>query len=292
VYDRILVPTDGSEGAAAAARHAARLGRAFDGEVVVLSVVDERAFSADLADLDPAVGERRESGRRQAREAIDAIETLLAETSVSCRTAIEEGVPHEVIVEYATDHDVDLISMGTHGRTGLDRVLIGSVAERVVRTSDVPVLTSRLAPAADGDYDRILLPTDGSEAATAALEHGLAIAERFDATVHALSVVDLDALAGAAEAGSAIPAVIEGFEEDCERAVEDVADRCAERDLDVVTAVVEGSPSRAIREYVKEEEIDLVAMGTHGRTGLERYLIGSVTERLVRTCDAPVLTVR
>jgi nucleotide-binding universal stress UspA family protein len=292
VYETILVPTDGSEGAETASRHAARLAAAFGSRLQILSVVDERAFSDELVAAGTAVEDRRATAEQRAADATAAIETLVESASVPCLTAVEEGVPDETIVSYADDHDVDLIAMGTHGRTGLDRVLIGSVAERVVRTSGVPVLTTRSAPDANGGYDRILIPTDGSEAAGAAVEHGLAIAERFDATVHVLSVVDLDALAGAAETGAGLPAVIESLEEDCERAVDAVADRCSDRGLDVVTAIVEGSPSRAIDEYVEREGIDLIAMGTHGRTGIERYLIGSVTERIVRTSDVPVLTVR
>ena len=291
MYETILVPTDGSEGAETASRHAARLAAAFGSRLRILSVVDERAFSDELVAAGTAVEDRRATAEQRAAEATAAIETLAESASIPCLTAVEEGVPDETIVSYADDHDVDLIAMGTHGRTGLSHTLLGSVAERVVRTSDVPVLTTRSAPG-DGAYDRILIPTDGSEAASAAIEHGLAIAERFDATVHALSVVDLDALAGAAETGAGLPAVIETLEEDCERAVDAVAERCSDRGLDAVTAIVEGSPSRAIDEYVEREGIDLIAMGTHGRTGIERYLIGSVTERIVRTSDVPVLTVR
>jgi len=182
--------------------------------------------------------------------------------------------------------------MGTHGRTGLDRLLLGSITERVVRTSDVPVLTARREPGDRSSYDRILIPTDGSESATAAIDHGIAIAERFDTTVHALSVVNVNAVAGAYDAGPAIPDLLESLEEGCEQAVETVEDECENRDVDIVTDVVQGTPYRAIRQYVDDEGIDLITMGTHGRTGLERYLIGSVTERTVRTSDVPVLSVR
>jgi nucleotide-binding universal stress UspA family protein len=137
-----------------------------------------------------------------------------------------------------------------------------------------------------------LIPTDGSESATAAIDHGIAIADRFDATVHALSVVNVNAVAGAYDAGPGIPHLLDSLEEGCEQAVAAIEDECENRDVDFVTEVVQGTPYRAIREYVDDEEIDLITMGTHGRTGLERYLIGSVTERTVRTSDVPVLTVR
>lgn len=180
--------------------------------------------------------------------------------------------------------------MGTHGRTGLDRLLLGSVTERVVRASDIPVLSSRVEPDDHAGYDRILIPTDGSEAATAAIDHGLAIAEQYDATIHALSVVDIGSLSGAS--GSGLPHAIEALEGRGEQAVGDIAERCEVRDIDVVTEVAQGTPYRAIRDYITDESIDFATMGTHGRTGLKRYLIGSVTERTLRTSDVPVLTVR
>jgi nucleotide-binding universal stress UspA family protein len=292
MYDTVLVPTDGSEGAEAAARHGLYLATAFDSQIHLLSVVDERSYSSALADLDPTSREQREVFEQQANEAVDHLEELVSESSVTCHTAVEHGIPHEAIQSYVAEHDIDLVSMGTHGRTGLDRLLFGSVTERVVRTSDVPVLTTRHEPDDRSSYDRILIPTDGSESATAAIDHGIAIAERFDATVHALSVVDVNAVAGAYDAGPGIPALLKSLEEGCEQAVVAVEDACENHNLDVVTEVAQGTPYRTIQEYVDDEGVDLITMGTHGRTGLERYLIGGVTERTVRTSDVPVLTVR
>ncbi|EMA53527.1 universal stress protein [Halococcus thailandensis] len=287
MYNTILVPTDGSEGAKAAARHGLNLANAFDSKVQFLSVVDDRAYSSSLAGIDSAANDQREALERQASNALQVLEGLVDETPSTYQTAIEHGVPHETIRSSADEHDVDLIAMGTHGRTGLDRYLIGSVAERVVRTSDVPVLTAQTKPEESSGYDRIVIPTDGSDTATVAVDHGLAIAEQYDATVHALSVVELSAVAGSYD----VPSMIESLTERCERTVESVAEECENRGLDVVADVVEGTPYQAIQKYIRSEEIDLVAMGTHGRTGLGRYLIGSVTERIVRTSDIPVLTV-
>lgn len=138
-------------------------------------------------------------------------------------------------------------------------------------------------------YDRILLPTDGSPAAEAAIEHALDIASRYDATIHALFVVDSGAYS-TLEAGAEI--VLEALETEGERAVERVADLAEEAGVDCETRVVSGTTYRTIREYVTENDVDLVVMGTHGRRGIDRYLLGSVTERVVRTADVPVLTVR
>ena len=289
MYDTVLVPTDGSSGATAAARHGLALADAFGGRVRFLSVVDES--SSGIVDLGTLTN-RKQVLDEEATEALDALEALAAETDVPFETAIERGTVHDTILEHAAAHGVDLIAMGTHGRTGLQRMFIGSVTERVGRSSDIPVFTTRREPDGTPSYGDVLIPTDGSDAANAAVEHGLAIAERYGGTVHALSVVDLSSLAGSYDVGPGISTVLDVWADDCERAVDSVAEAAENRNVDVVTDVVQGTPYRAITQYVDENGIDLVTMGTHGRTGVERYLVGSVTERVVRTGDVPVLTVR
>jgi len=292
MYDTILVPTDGSEGARGAARHAVALATAFDGDLHLLSVADERSYGGPLAGASLGGRDVRDALEREATEAVRTLEERVAGPEVTCHAAVEHGVPHDAILSYAGECGADLIAMGTRGRTGLERYLLGSVTERVVRTSDVPVLASRPGPDDPPEYERVLVRTDGSEEVTAAIEHGVAVAARFGATVHALSVVDVGALTGANDAGPGVSRVAEALTEGCEDAVAAVAERCESCGVDVVTEVAQGSPRHAIGDYVENEGIDLAAMGTHDRTGLERYLVGSVTERVVRTSDAPVLTVR
>ncbi|MCU4744272.1 universal stress protein [Halobacteria archaeon AArc-m2/3/4] len=136
-------------------------------------------------------------------------------------------------------------------------------------------------------YHDLLIPTDGSDGTRQALVHGLAIARRFDATVHALSVLpegpygSLESDESAAEA-----------ERDAERALERV-ETDAERDgLESATAIRRGAPHEEILAYAEENGIDMIVMGTHGRTGIDRALVGSVTERIVREASVPVVTVR
>ncbi|WP_142857031.1 universal stress protein [Salinigranum halophilum] len=138
-------------------------------------------------------------------------------------------------------------------------------------------------------YDAILVPTDGSAAGDRAVEHAVEFATAYDATVHALYVVDA-ALYSSLEAG--VDAVIDALESEGQAAVDAVADRCEAEGIDVETAVLVGTIHRSIRDYVTDHDIDLVVMGTHGRKGIERFLLGSVTERTVRTSPVPVLTVR
>lgn len=164
-------------------------------------------------------------------------------------------------------------------------------------------------------YDTILYPTDGSAGSEAAAAHVRELAAAFDATVHVLHVVDtregglglsgafLDEERTGMSGESAEGGYLGGHEERPD--ADDIDDRLTEHvaelmgastespdGIDVVTAVVTGTPHTEILEYADEHDIDLIVMGTHGRTGVERYLLGSVTEKVVRIADPPVVTVR
>jgi nucleotide-binding universal stress UspA family protein len=138
-------------------------------------------------------------------------------------------------------------------------------------------------------YDDILVPTDGSPASDAAIDHAIDLADRYGARLHALYVVDGSAYS-TLEAGSEV--VIDALEAEGEQATDRVADAAAAAGVETTTTVTSGTAYRAIREYADEQAVDMIVMGTHGRKGLDRYLLGSVTERVVRTADVPVLTVR
>lgn len=136
-------------------------------------------------------------------------------------------------------------------------------------------------------FDSLVIATDGSRSVERAVGVALDLAERFDATVHALFVVDTGDVEAAPEAVR--DSLREGLEERGERALAAVEDRSG---CEVVPVVREGRPPQVIGEYAREHDVDLVAMGTRGRHGENRFLVGSVAERVVRTCPVPVLTVR
>jgi nucleotide-binding universal stress UspA family protein len=138
-------------------------------------------------------------------------------------------------------------------------------------------------------YDRVLLPTDGSDDALAASEHAFDIASTYGADLYAVFAVDETLMATDAYGGVTFDQVESAGEE----ALDEIERRARSRGIEAVrTEVITGSPYRAIREYAEDKDVDLIVMGTHGRTGVERYLLGSVTEKIVRTADVPVLTVR
>jgi nucleotide-binding universal stress UspA family protein len=138
-------------------------------------------------------------------------------------------------------------------------------------------------------YDTILVPTDGSAAVVEPVERAVDLAESYDATVHALYVVDSSAY-GTLDMSTSV--VVDSLEEEGETAVGYVADEAEAAGVPVETAVVHGTPHRTIMDYVDEHDVDLVVMGTHGRRGVDRFLLGSVTEKVVRTAPVPVMTVR
>jgi len=139
MYDRILLPTDGSDAGNRAVEQAVGLARETGAELHVLFVVEDIPYAPEMMD-DTVEEQLREIGE----EALEAIRGQADEAGVEVVEAIEEGAPHTAILDYADREDVDVVVMGTHGRSGLDRYLLGSVTERVVRTAEIPVLTVRM----------------------------------------------------------------------------------------------------------------------------------------------------
>ncbi|ELK55499.1 UspA domain-containing protein [Haloferax sp. BAB-2207] len=140
-------------------------------------------------------------------------------------------------------------------------------------------------------YSHILFPTDGSDCADAALDHAIEHARTYDATLVVLYVADVREVGYAAPALS-LERVREALLESGEQVVDRVAQAAREAGVEVETVITEGTPASEIIRHADEREVDFVVMGTHGRSGIDRYLIGSVAERVVRGSDAPVLTVR
>ncbi len=279
MYERILFPTDGSEGAAAAFDHVLDVAAGTGASLTVLNVADTTRDSVTVVD----------------GEVVDALETeaerIVAEAAerargrgVEVETETMQGAPAETIADYGADFD--LVAMPTHGREGVSRLFLGSVTERVVRRSETPVLT--LGPEANSSYPyaHILAATDGSDTAAAAVDAAVGVAGLTGAAFHALSVVDA--------AGLGVEDYTEELSDNAERAVDAATERAEDAGLESVVGAVESGDSvhEAILDYVEEHDIDLLVVGTHGRTGFDRFLIGSVAEKLVRSAPVPVLVVR
>jgi nucleotide-binding universal stress UspA family protein len=283
---RILWPTDFSTGAGRAFPYAAALASWHEAELHVLNVKEEGAevdasvpiSQEDLTDLLTAAGDPPQ------HVDLDAL-TLVQEQR-------ENASPPQAIVSYVEDHDVDLVVAGTHGRRGLQRFLIGSVAEEVLRTAPCPVLTVRgeqeVAPA--WSVRNILVPMDFSDAALDALRHAKELALTYGAQItllHAVEEVVYPSAYGVEPANLPGPQVIDRVEAN----LAELARTEVGYEHVTVEAKVGYAPS-TILDYADSHEVDLVVIATHGRTGLERMLLGSVAERVVRRSPAPVFVVK
>lgn len=138
-------------------------------------------------------------------------------------------------------------------------------------------------------YDAILVPTDGSEAVERAAVHAYSHGERYGATVHVLAVVEESESATIVGQGEE---KLETLREEGSEATGRIVDAAAERDVDAVGAIEVGDPKRTILRYAAENAIDLVVMSTHARSGVGRFVMGSVTERVIRAGEVPVLAVQ
>jgi nucleotide-binding universal stress UspA family protein len=273
MFERILIPVDGSTCARRAAAFGLTLAKQYGAAVEVV-----HAHRGD---------------EERGREALDAAAEMAAELDVAAETELIEGKPPAAIAKRAADGDVDLVVMGTEGRSGLRDRLLGSVTERVLRRTDAPVL---VVP--DGDLERdtgstygdVLVTTDGSDLAEQAGPYASDVARQFGATLHLLAVVDVQSEAGVFDAGGVDREYVERLESKGRDAVSRLAERVDE-DVDTRSSVVRGSPAEEIAAYVADNGVDLIVMSSEGESNLADQLLGSVTGGVLRSADVPVLVV-
>jgi nucleotide-binding universal stress UspA family protein len=286
MYDRILLPTDGSEEAEAVADVAFDIAATHDASVHVLNVADTTRDSVTNV-RGRIVDALVEEGER----IVDAVEERARDRGVTVRTAVLQGDPSPTIVDYASEYDIDLVVMPTQGRRGLERVLLGSVTERVVSSASVPVLVCNPGSEFAFAYpsERVLVPIDGSDAADRGLSAGIDVAEATGATLHLLTVVETASLGPDVRSASTTERLTEAAEETLAAA----RTRAEDAGVDSVeTAVRQGQPYRGIRSYIDDEDVDLAVLGTGEQSDFGRFLWGGVTAKLVRSSPVPVLMTR
>lgn len=301
---RILVPTDFSACADEAYDYALALAAAYGATVRLLHVmaVYEPELYGAVGDTPEAV-RHRERLEEEARERLHVWARRPAKTGVDVETVTRRdlSVPR-AILEEAASASAALIVLGTHGRGRLARYVLGGVARRVLQSAAVPVLTVRekpadaeaASPSAGGRaIRRVLVPTDFSESAGQALWVGCAMAARYDAAVDLLHVVEpipfpASITLGARSLWDYVPDLRAAVEQELIKAAE--AAGCPPGHL--TRRLEEGRPARTIAEAAKTYGTDLIVLASHGRSGMERFFLGSVTERVARLARCPVLTVR
>jgi nucleotide-binding universal stress UspA family protein len=286
MYETVLLPVTSETSDTKVLYHVGELAVALDAEVTLLAVADTNRDSVTLVDGD-VVDALEAEGERTLADAAGVLDSL----GLDPRTDVVQGSPAETIVDYAERYDYDLVAMPTHARKGLRRYLLGSVTEKVVRLSSVPVLTARTSEDEELEfpYEDVLVPVDGSTVSTHAARHAIDLASDLDATIHVLSVVDTGGIGPDVRA----QVVNERTRAKLKDVVKQVAADAEDAGVHSVrTSVVDGHPADEILDYVESHDVDAVVMGTTGRRGVDRVLLGSVAEQTVRTAPVPVLTVR
>lgn len=283
MFDTILVPTDGSENAERALEHATMLADVYEASVHGVYVVN-LTYAADFEGGIDSESVRR-ALEREGEQAVGSLESACAENGIDVTTEVLNGRPASQIAAYAEENDVDLVVMGTQGRSGVSRLLLGSVTESVLRHSGLPVLTVPAdSPTIDDVYTDLLVATDGSDDAIRAIDTAVDIGGRFGTAIHGLYVID--------SAFTRNQLIDEALEREGERALENLEDRASSEGLDVTTTARKGSPHEEIGAYAAENDIDLIVLGSHGKGTLERTFLGSVSERTLRTAKRPILVTR
>lgn len=295
--ERILLATDGSTRAEGAEAYACRLAESWGASLTVVSVLE---FAPGLDPESPVCRIYLAELMTQATEDLARLKARAAERGIAVHTRIETGIPSEQVLAAAAAEDADLIIMGTAGKTGLAHVLLGSTAERIIRTAPCPVLavrmdrseaertgvsTSRLA-----SLDRIMVPVDFSDCSLDALEYAVAVAQRAQASVMLLHV--LEPVSYGLDFTVSIQAEREHERKTLTERLAGLVAALEAANLKSESLVRGGLPRDSILEAARAWSADLIVMGTHGRRGLSHALYGSVVESVLRKSHCPILTVR
>jgi nucleotide-binding universal stress UspA family protein len=294
MFHKILVPLDGSELAERALEPALVLAQQANSEIILLNVpVLEKMLVPTPAGYGLLLPEQSiELSCIEARNYLENIRQNWAYPNIKMSLRVVEGDEASVIADTAASEGVDLIVMSTHGRTGLSRWVLGSVTERVLHSASCPVLVIRSAD----PLSRVLITLDGSELAQTALQPGLEVAQRLGSQVTILRVVpDLEfdpadmAYLDEIEVGLA-HRLRDIVEEESERYLDKVAESHSP-DLNIQTSLWIGPPAQSILDFADLHDTNLIVMATHGRTGLRRWVYGSVTEKVLRAAKCSMLVV-
>lgn len=305
MFRRILVPIDGSEPARAGLFEALALAGAHGAMLCLLYVVDDAPLLDDLSnpiDLEAAHRRRVAAGRAVLDEA-RGLCTARGPAVQTCLHELQRGAVSQAIVQQALEQDCDLIAIGSHGRRGLRRALLGSDAEAVLRSSPVPVLLVRAAGEPERSasiearvpYRRLLVPVDGSDASDRGLDEAIELARLTQGRLRLVHVVDELSMALALDPSLTLTADWLGrLREQGSRILQRNAERVRAARLDVETLLVDDFKRRLWSVVAAEAQAwlaDVIVLGSHGRRGFERLAVGSDAEQIVRHAPVPVLLV-
>jgi universal stress protein E len=257
--ERLLVATDGSEASRNAVAAGLELAKACSSKLEFVAV----AVVLTNLEYDSALPWVIEEAEKEMQQKLEVVRGMVQETGLDCETILHWGAePYEQIVEEAIRKKVDMIIMGSHGRTGLKRFVMGSVVGNVIGHAPCKILV--VPPGAKIDFGTVLAATDGSLHGDAAVSEAVAIARTCNSSLNIVS---------AASSDEELPAMEEGM-----KRVLEMAEREGVRKEGMV---LRGKADEVIMEVARQKEAGLVVMGSHGRTALMSLLMGSVTERVL-----------
>ena len=300
----ILVPMDGTELSQGILPWVARIAGQANAPLILLTAVDPGgieyppAGSSTQQDWGTFRNQVEENSRTHAQDALQAVVEWLRIRGVSAEGRATLGNPAEEIVRVSEDTGCGLIAMSTHGRNLIGRSIMGSVTDRVLHSASVPVLT--ISPDRAREYqdegttlNTVVVPLDGSELAELALPYAEELAAVLSLEVLLVRVARTDHPAFSyAEFAGRMPDFASELVGEAARYLEAVSVGLRNRGLTVRHQVLRGAPAPALLDLAQETPRNLIAMTTRGRSGLTRWMMGSVAEALIRGSGDPVLVIR
>ncbi len=293
---KILVPIDFSDDADLAVLHAVNIGRVYNSKIILFHVVS--LFDNDPNNPDYHFPDVKEIYNKLEKIAADNMQQVQqTHLKVDFDQVVVRGIsPAEEILLYEKEHGIDLIVMGTHGRSGLRHFLIGSVAERVIRNASCPVMSIRYHKETESfapKVQRILVPIDFSSYSRQTLSHAVDIARHFNASLEILHVIEEQVHPSYYVAGDiSIFNLIPDLREKSLSALKEFTEKVITDDIEHTFHIREGRAHSEIARFAQDQEIDLIVIATHGLSGLEHFLIGSTTEKVIRKVNQPVLAIK
>jgi nucleotide-binding universal stress UspA family protein len=294
----MLIPLDSSKTAENVLPYGRILARTFQIPVELMEVLDIAGMASHVAAekarrLDTVVTE----GERSSEQYLKKIASSFSGVNVGC--TVERGRPEDVIVEKAAADKTTLIAMATHGRSGMSRWLLGSIAEKVLRAATNPLLLVRASEEALTEGEAVLrsiiVPLDGSELAESVLPTAVKFARLFNVGMVLFRTYELPASAYYGRENyrpnyeELKNRVKEQAQDYLDKRIEAIKAEGVQR---VSSVLIEGSGPNEIIDYARKTPNALITMCTHGRSGVKRWVLGSVTEKVVRHSGDPVLVMR
>lgn len=288
-FSRIVVPTDFSDTAQSALSTAAAIGAWYRSALDIVTVVDAAVYAYAGYPFASLAAELS----RGAEQALAKLKLPAAAKGLTVSRYVLSGTAAHEIVAHAGRESADLIVIGTHGRGTVGRILLGGTADRVLHTASCPVIVTKAAgasPRKAKGVTRVLFPTDFSDCANQALKRAIAITEDFDAELYVLHIVDDSIITTHVQKEREI--ILKELRNHALEQMKQSLPPELLQNFETTGAVKRGEPGKAIASYAETHGCDLIIMGSHGRTGLNRVLLGSVADKVVRLAKCPVLVER